>query len=422
MILTDKIKNIIERKLGADIDLMGAKSIESAVLSEMKKSKADSIGEFEKLLRIDNDIYNSFIDEIIVPKTWFFRNKDSFLFLKEEVSKELKSNKDYFIKILSIPCSTGEEPYSIAATLFEAGLKKNQFHIDAMDISNKSISIAKNGVYLKKQSYFEEVDYSEKYIFEKDGSIMVDDILKDQITFFNANLLDVFGINNTKYDVIFCRNVFIYLNQKSRNAVITNLKNKLAKNGMLFTGHAEINIFFNCGFIKVDSKNSFVCKIEKRENKKTIIKKIKKVKVDRRKVDFTRVFKEKTKLVETLIEKKDGKFFSLQEIKSFADNGDYKQAMDLCESYLDMKNPNAEIYCIKGLIHQLQNDLDMAQKCFEKAIYLKPYYYDALLHMSILYEKKGSLDQSERFKKRAQKSFSLIGKFENDFLEKKINE
>ncbi len=74
------------------------------------------------------------------------------------------------------------------------------------------------------------------------------------------------------------------------------------------------------------------------------------------------------------------------------------------------------------VIHQLQNDLDMAQKCFEKAIYLKPDYYDALLHMSILYEKKGRLNQSERFKKRAQRSFALIGKFENDFLEQKINE
>ena len=96
-------------------------------------------------------------------------------------------------------------------------------------------------------------------------------------------------------------------------------------------------------------------------------------------------------------------------IKSLADIGDYQKAMLLCETYIEEMKPDAEIFYIKGLIHQLQNSIDNAQVNFEKAIYLKPDFYDALLQMSFLMEKKGKLKSAVLFKNRAKKSYEQTG-------------
>ena len=77
------------------------------------------------------------IEEVVIPETWFFRDNKPFQALDVLIKKKyLKSvAKGERIRILSIPCSTGEEPYSIAITMFNNGLTNNQFHIDAVDIS-----------------------------------------------------------------------------------------------------------------------------------------------------------------------------------------------------------------------------------------------------------------------------------------------
>ncbi len=122
MILTKNIKRTIEHKIGADVQLLGIKSVESAVLKGMKSHGYKSPETYGILLESDKAVYNSFVEDVVVPKTWFFRNRDSFLFLKNKYIKEWKKSNKEVLRVLSIPCSTGEEPYSIAATLFEGGL------------------------------------------------------------------------------------------------------------------------------------------------------------------------------------------------------------------------------------------------------------------------------------------------------------
>ncbi len=400
MIISDNINKIIEKKIGADINLLGVKNVESAILNGIKKSKAKSIEEYGILLQIDNNIYNSFVEEIIIPKTWFFRNKDSYIYLKNEIIGKWKTEENRVLRVLSIPCSTGEEPYSIASTLFEAGLNKSNFTIDAMDISNNAISFANCGIYPKNHTQIEDVSFINQYIFENGENIYVDDQLKSQISFINANLLDINSLNKKKYDIIFCRNVFIYFTKKAREKVILNLKNLLIKGGLIFTGHAELNIFLNSGFIKTGTKNSFVCSVGKKKKKELKKKKKRELKINIKKAIISK---------EQINIEKEPTVLTYQMIKSLADIGEYQKAMLLCETYIEEMKPDAEIFYIKGLIHQLQNSMDNAQVNFEKAIYLKPDYYDALLQMSFLMEKKGKLKSAVLFKNRAKRSYKLTG-------------
>ena len=92
---------------------------------------------------------NKLIEEVIIPETWFFRDSKPFQSLdtlvKKKYIKTIASGKK--LRILSAPCSTGEEAYSIAMVMINNGLTSNQFHIDAIDISNRNIEIASIGIY-----------------------------------------------------------------------------------------------------------------------------------------------------------------------------------------------------------------------------------------------------------------------------------
>jgi len=420
MILTKNIKRTIEHKIGADVQLLGIKSVESAVLKGMKSYGYKNPETYGILLESDKTVYDSFVEDVVIPKTWFFRNKDSFLFLKNKYIKEWRESNKAILKVLSIPCSTGEEPYSIAATLFEGGLSKEQFHIDAMDISNKAIKFAECGIYLKTHTHMEDVNYSGKFLYKKDNRILVDDILKSQITFSHVNLLNMENISKRKYDLIFCRNVFIYFNDAARKKVIRNLENKLAKDGIIFTGHAELNIFLNAGLKKINFKNIFACREEiidgeelkpyKRKkiiNKKRIIIDRKTTTVNTNNTNNTKI-KSKLKKDEISDVKKsesDKREISVfEEIEFYANKEDYVKAMELCNSYIDGNSePDAEIFCLRGLVNQLQGHFDAAENDFNKAIYLNPESYETLLHMSNLMERKGLMKKAQLFKNRAKR-------------------
>jgi len=405
MILSDNIKKKIENEIGADVELLGIKSVETAVASEMRANGIKKVKDYINI--IDNDYlkFNLLIEKIVVPKTWFFRNKDSFLYLKNNFLLKWRMNKNNFLNVLSIPCSTGEEPYSIAATLIEGGLKKQDFHIDAFDISQKSISIAKKGVYSKRHTHIEDLPYAKGYIHCKEDNYIVDDRLSETVSFKKYNLMNL--NKRKKYDIIFCRNIFIYLNNEAREIVLENLKKILKKEGVIFTGHAEIGIFLNSGFNKVNSKNSFVCKIGDNGNNENIVNK---VHVKRKKRIKKRVVVSNKQLVfrndiekDKKVLKNDNEELLREKIINLSDSGKYDEAMALCNEYLNKYSLNAEIFCIRGLIYQLKNDFDEAENDFTKAIYLDPYYYEALLHKSNLLTRKGKNEKAEMYRVRAKR-------------------
>ena len=83
-----------------------------------------------------------------MPETWFFRNQESFDFLGNFVVSEwIPANKKGLFRALSVPCSTGEEPYSVAMTLIKAGLPVSRFLITGVDISRKALKKARDGLY-----------------------------------------------------------------------------------------------------------------------------------------------------------------------------------------------------------------------------------------------------------------------------------
>ena len=142
------IEQLLEKKIGLSTDTVGADTVASAVRRRMEECGIDDSAAYLEYLNTSTKEWDELLEAVIVPETWFFRNGESFTFLGRYVKSQwMPKNKNDILRALSIPCSTGEEPYSMAMTFMDAGLPNDRFSIDAVDISNKGLRKAEQGVY-----------------------------------------------------------------------------------------------------------------------------------------------------------------------------------------------------------------------------------------------------------------------------------
>lgn len=405
----ERLKNFISETTGFNPESTGEKSFIKLIESHMNRCNITDMEEYLHLIESDYGEFESFYNEMAVYETWFFRDRGSFQFLKR-YSEDMKLSKEKAkkIRILSVPCSTGEEPYSIAITLLETGLSQESFHLDAVDLSRSAISQALLGVY-KKRSFRDENRYAhlkEKYFVKTEEGFMINEKVKKPVSFYIDNIVsENFLIKHIPYNLIFCKNLFIYLTDTARKRAFENLKRLILPDGILIVGHPEVLLCLNNGFELYDSPDTCACvrtsKIEglEKEDLENIGEK-KKIRLDK-----------KNKISDK--EEKKGNSIHLNDHKvdtsvlvtarGLADRGKLKEALHLCEEFLENHRENKEVYFLMGLIQQAQNRFQKAEGLFLKALYLDPSYYEALVHMYLLYEKKGFMDKASVIKERIKR-------------------
>ena len=193
-----------------------------------------------------------FINSFTTNKTHFFREDFHFLDLKDRVLPMFANNGNK-IQMYCSASSTGEEPYSMAMSVFEAKdqLNKNILaSIIATDIDTSVLEYAANGIYrysksskefpswIKPQKYFKR--RVQKNLAGEEVLIKVNDELKRMITFQVMNLNDnTYPFSSHQFDVIFCRNVFIYFSSEDQNKILKKLFKHLKIGGTLYLGHSE---------------------------------------------------------------------------------------------------------------------------------------------------------------------------------------
>ena len=187
------------------------------------------------------------LDSISTNFTHFFRENQHFEYLKTEVIPWLKNcgrGNRRKIRIWSAGCSTGEEPYSIAITLLETVGKRFDWEpeILATDISTRVLGSAQSGIYTRNKVQTLSPDLIKKYFLRGENQwrdhVKVKPVVKEVITFKRFNLMESL-LNKEPFDCIFCRNVMIYFDKETREALVNRFYNHLEKGGVLFIGHSE---------------------------------------------------------------------------------------------------------------------------------------------------------------------------------------
>ena len=193
-----------------------------------------------------------FINSFTTNKTHFFREDFHFLDLKDRVLP-MFANSGNKIQMYCSASSTGEEPYSMAMSVFEAkeALNKNiSASIIATDIDTSVLEYAANGIYrysksskefpswIKPQKYFKR--RVQKNLAGEEVLIKANDELKKMISFQVMNLNDnTYPFSSNQFDVIFCRNVLIYFSAEDQNKILKKLFKHLKIGGTLYLGHSE---------------------------------------------------------------------------------------------------------------------------------------------------------------------------------------
>ena len=142
-----KIAELLEQTIGLNISSIGDSSFQRVLSIRMRALGIGDAKAYYDKLTVSFGELRKLVEEVTVPETWFFRDQEPFIFLTEHILDSEKSHARSTYRILSLPCSTGEEPYSIAMTLLEAGLNPLNFFIDAVDVSERVLTKARKGVY-----------------------------------------------------------------------------------------------------------------------------------------------------------------------------------------------------------------------------------------------------------------------------------
>jgi len=187
--------------------------------------------------------FTRMLDLISTNKTDFFREPKHFDFLRERILPE--QAKSQGIRIWSSACSTGEEPYTIAMTLYEGVSNPTQwnFKILASDLSTRVLAKAAAGVYDEERFRDVPSEVLKRHFLRGQGDsaskYKVKPHLSSLIQFRRLNLMDERFPIKSPLDLIFCRNVMIYFDRPTQERLVNKFHRYLRPGGYLFIGHSE---------------------------------------------------------------------------------------------------------------------------------------------------------------------------------------
>ena len=190
----------------------------------------------------DNDLITLLLDKLTTNYTFFMREKEHLdLFCKQIIPDIVrKHQRDKTLAIWSAGCSTGEEPYNITMFLFDyLGQQASQWdtRLLATDISNRAMTAAKKGVYELPDTI--PPDWKKKYFVpQPGGQYQVAPKVRDNVIYQSFNLMDPIKFRR-KFDVIFCRNVMIYFDQPTKDALVRRFYDATAPGGYLLISKSE---------------------------------------------------------------------------------------------------------------------------------------------------------------------------------------
>ncbi len=237
---------------GINIGEKKQQMIEGRLRSRVRHLGLDSFADYCKFVFSGDKPQDEFIhlvDAITTNKTEFFREPAHFTYLKKELLPSLLKGKNNPgirpLQVWSAACSMGQEPYSLAMELtdFNRGQKLFSFKVLATDICTQVLQIATRAVYSDDIAAAIPQEMQKRYLLKSKNAasrlVRVVPEIRKTVTFGRLNLNDQsYGIK-TKIDIIFCRNVIIYFDTKTQEAILRKLALCLRLGGYLFLGHSE---------------------------------------------------------------------------------------------------------------------------------------------------------------------------------------
>lgn len=405
--------DFLKERIGLDVTSVGPAIIERAVRQRTTLSQAAHSDEYWQLLQGSRDEQQALIEAVIVPETWFFRYPESFATLGKLARKRLDElNNMRALRILSLPCSTGEEPYSIAMALLDAGLKPHQFKVDGMDVSPLSVDKARRALYGKNSFRGQDLDFRERHFTAEQDGHRVSEAVREQVRLQAGNVLDpTLLASEPPFDFVFCRNLLIYFDQPTQQQVFAVLKRLTHVDGVLFIGPAEGSLLGRLGMRSIGIPQSFAFSRHNDPAPEPLSLPTATPLPVRQPLRSPppppvrpRPFASVAPLPVSSKSANPDAATLLANIAALANEGKSAEARAACEQFLRSHEPVAQVFYWLGLLSDVAGSALEAQSYYRKALYLEPQHPEALMHLAALLQAQGDSAGARRLQERAARS------------------
>lgn len=349
------------------------------------------------------------IELVVVPESWMFRDGQAFASATAYVQQCLAADPQRRLRILSLPCASGEEPYSMAMALADAGVAPQSVAIDAIDLSEKSLERARRGRYTRNAFRGPDLSFRDRHFRPEGSEYQIDEHLRERVNFSQGNLLQLDTISNAgRYDVVFCRNLLIYFDDATTATVIAKLRLILADEGVLFAGYAEVPAFCTRGFTPMRMPGAFALQKERRVQPRVGEQAPVPPPAPRALPVLRGPLPIRAAAHKAAPPPPDPKAM-LQRARNLADQGEHAAAAAACHEVLATVPDSADAYFILGIVSECNKQPGQATDYWRRCIYLQPDHYEALCHLALLAEQHGDTAQARALKQRAARIFARPG-------------
>jgi chemotaxis protein methyltransferase WspC len=401
------IEKLLKKTIGLDAASIGSSAVQRAIRTRVSACGSKDLHAYWEHLRVSESELQELVEAVVVPETWFFRDREAFGALVRIVSEGNLAGRG--LRVLSLPCSTGEEPYSIAMALLDAGVPAGRFVIDAVDISERAVAYARRGIYGKNSFRGNDFAFRDRYFTQTEYGYQVAETVRRHVDFTRGNLFDANLLPSVElYDVIFCRNVLIYFDSPDQDRAVDLLSGLLTAQGVLFVGPSETNLLLRRDFVSTRLPLAFAF----RKGGTLVTCEPAKARPAKRSHKAPRPVAPRPQPARelsgalpvqappSLVPEQDP---GIDDIRRIADQGELAEAARRCEEYLRSGKPSAEAWHLLGLIRDAAGNPSEAADYYRKTLYLDPNHHEALVHLALLLEKQGNMSAAKVLNDRVRR-------------------
>jgi chemotaxis protein methyltransferase WspC len=401
VIIREEIASLLKRTMGLDAAAIGLFSIDRAVHDrQLACNLADPDAYLDYVLVSQSEL-TELIEAVVVPETWFFRHHEALAEVARIACEEWwPTHTTGVLRMLSLPCSTGEEPYSIAMALLDAGLPASRFQIEAVDISERALTLARRAEYGKNSFRGNDLKFRDRHFTLTQCRWQLGDAARAQVHFQQGNLFSKDFLPGVEiFDMIFCRNLLIYFDRAAQDEVVSTLRRLLRAKGALFVGPSEPSLLLSHDFVSAKVPRAFAFHKPPTIPVNMVRKSVDPVKrpsnlhlrVPPRipkpssAVQDTRHKLQPSAKLEIRSETDIGKALLL------ANEGRLVEAEKSCEEHIRKHGASAPTLYLIGLIRDAGGDAAEATQYYRKALYLDHHHQEALSHLALVLRKQGDI-------------------------------
>jgi chemotaxis protein methyltransferase WspC len=411
--------SLLRASIGLDAASIGVSAIERAVQTRLAACHLQKEEEYWDLVRGSNVELQALIEAVVVPETWFFRDAEALAAAVRFVRDSCLASGKSRVRLMSLPCATGEEPYSLAMALLDAGVPAHQFQIDAVDISEHALEEAQLGLYRRSSFRGDALGYRARHFEVTPEGYRILDRVRGQVRFHHGNLLNPASLPAMgDYDVVFCRNVLIYFDRAAQGRAIDVITRLLTPSGLLFVGPAESGVLLSHGLVSARMPKAHAfhpTRGSDRVEEKAPIARAQPAKppankpatvVRKRDPVVARVEQSSPRTNDAITPSQTGADANagFEGVIQLANENRVAEAAQQCEEHLRRHGPSAQAFYLLGLMRDAAGREGDAAACYRKALYLDPHHHDALVHLALLMEMTNDAPEAHRLRARARRA------------------